>query len=212
MVLQHEGDGLRRTTSFEQCRTRFARPLRPKKSKPGQGRAKFTPFLALFIASGWPAPSAVAETTRRDLQILVRAMGFMERPLSGAADVGIVYPQQLDSGCAEAVRLAATFGDELRAGGLLLRPELVTTEAAGQAEAATLLLTNATIPQAARVAASVTGRSALTVASDRSLVGAGPVVMVVRGGPGGEILVSRAAAQVAGVNFAAAFRMMGQER
>ncbi len=113
---------------------------------------------------------------------------------------------------AEANRIAAFFGDGLRAGNLLVRPRLVTLEKVGEAGPAALLLTDAAAAQAAMVARVVAGRSVLTVSSDRGLIDAGSVVMVVRSEPRVEILVNRAAAQTAGVNFAAAFRMMIQER
>lgn len=165
----------------------------------------------LFVLGG-SAHHAVAEPTARDLQVLARALGFLEKPPNGIAEIGIVYPQQSASGRAEAGRIAAAFGDGLRAGNLTLRPKLVAAEAAGQAGTAALLLTDAAVPHAAQIAAAVAGRSILTVASDRSLIEAGSVVMVVRGEPRVEILVSRTAAQSAGVGFAAAFRMMIQER
>ena len=159
-----------------------------------------------------PASPAVAEPTLRDLQVLARALGFLERPPSGSAEIGIVYPKQSAAGMAEANRIAASFGDGLRAGNLLVRPRLVTLESVGEPGLAALLLTDAAAAQAATVARVVAGRSILTVTSDRALIDAGSVVMVVRSEPRVEILVNRAAAQTAGVNFAAAFRMMIQER
>lgn len=168
--------------------------------------------LYLMIALVCPLHSAAAEPSPRDLQVLARALGFLERPPVGSVEIGIVYPQQSANGRIEAERIAAGFGDGLRVGNLTLRPKLVPVDAAGQAGTIAMLLTEAAVPHAAVVAKAVAGRSILTVSSDRSLVDAGLVVMVVRSEPRVEILVSRAATQAAGVAFAAAFRMMIQER
>lgn len=168
--------------------------------------------LCLMIALVCPLHSAVAEPSPRDLQVLARALGFLERAPVGPVDIGIVYPQQSATGRSEAERVAAGFGDGLRVGNLTLRPKLVSVDTADQAGTVAMLLTDAAVPHAAAVARAVAGRSILTVSSDRSLVDAGLVVMVVRSEPRVEILVSRAATQAAGVTFAAAFRMMIQER
>ena len=156
--------------------------------------------------------SALAEPTTRDLQILARALGFLEVAPRGNVEVGIVYPQHSAPGRAEADRIAGAFGDGLRAGNLTLRPKLVTVESVGQAGAAALLLTESAASHAGAVARMIAGRSVLTVSTDRALIEAGSVVMAVRSEPRVEILVSRPAAQAAGITFAAAFRMMIQER
>ncbi|MBI0539461.1 DUF4154 domain-containing protein, partial [Roseomonas sp. KE2513] len=161
---------------------------------------------------GSPSQSALAEATARDLQVLARALAFVEGAPRGAAEVGIVYSQQSAQGRAEAERVAGAFGEGLRAGSLTLRPRLVTVETAGQAGTAALLLTGSAVPHAALVARAIAGRSVLTVTTDRELIETGAVVMTVRTEPRVEILVSRTAAQAAGVTFVSAFRMMIQER
>ena len=204
---------LPRMTLFEQCGFLPSRPRIRTRLKGVRRRQLWSalPLLAALAVPAQPA-AAAAEPTLRDLQVLARALGFLERPPSGMAEIGIVYPQQSTVGLAEAQRIAASFGDGLRAGNLVVRPRLVTLESVGDARAAALLLTDAAAAQAALVARVVAGRSILTVTSDRALIDAGSVVMVVRSEPRVEILVNRAAAQTAGVNFAAAFRMMIQER
>ncbi len=167
---------------------------------------------AAVLAVGWSAPLPAVEPTTRDLQVLARAMGFLDRSLGGTAEIGIVYPEQSAAGRAEALRIAASFGAGLRAGNLVLLPRPVTVESVAGAGMAVLLLTDAAAAQAGAVARAVAGRSVLTVSSDRSLVDSGLVVMAVRGEPRVEILVNRAAAQAAGIGFAPAFRMMIQER
>lgn len=168
-------------------------------------------MLALLAGLALPL-GAAADPTPRDLQVLARALGFLERPPAGTAEVGVVYPQQSAAARDEATRIAASFGEGIRAGNLVVRPRLVTVEGVASVPVAALLLTEAAVPHAAAIAGAVAGRSVLTIASDRSLIDSGSVVMVVRGEPRVEILVNRTAAQAAGINFAAAFRMMIQER
>ncbi|MDO9713073.1 YfiR/HmsC family protein [Paracraurococcus lichenis] len=100
----------------------------------------------------------------------------------------------------------------MRAGALTLRPRLVPTEAAGQAQVAALLLTEAALPEAEQIASALAGRGIPLIATSPSALDGSRVVMAVRSEPRVEILVSRAAAQAAGVTFSAAFRMMIQER
>lgn len=202
---------LRRTILPEPCGFLPSR-LRIRARLRKSPHAHLWSVLPLLAAIAMSAHPAAAEPTPRDLQLLARALGFLERPPRGTAEVGIVYPQRSAEGMAEATRIAASFGDGLRAGNLLVRPRLVPLESVGEARLAALLLTDAAAAQAALVARVVAGRSILTVAVNRALIDAGSVVMVVRSEPRVEVLVNRAAAQTAGVSFAAAFRMMIQER
>ncbi|SHI68983.1 hypothetical protein SAMN02745194_00840 [Roseomonas rosea] len=160
---------------------------------------------------GMPGPG-LAEPTLRDLQAAVRALAFLEEPPTGLADIGIVYPDGSAEGLSQARRIAAIFGEGLRAGNLTLRPKLVTVAGAGQAGAVALLLTDAALPEVHRVAAAVARSGVVTIAAGTTAPEAGASVLSVRGGPRVEIVVNRAAAQAAGVSFAAAFRMMIQER
>ena len=186
-------------------------PARPRGSARGRRGGVLRAAVAA-LAIGWSGPSPAVEPTVRDLQVLARAMGFLDRSPTGTAEIGIVFPEQSAAGRAEAQRIAASFGTGLRAGNLTVTPRLVTAESAAGVGLGVLLLTDAAVGQAAALARSLAGRSVLTVATDRGLVDAGLVVMAVRGEPRVEILVNRAAAQAAGVGFAPAFRMMIQER
>ena len=167
-------------------------------------------LLPLCLTLG--STSAAAEASLQDLQILVRALGFLERPPAGLAELGIAYPAASAAGRAEAERVAALFGDGLRAGALTLRPRLVPADAAGEAPVVAVLLTDAALPQAAQIAVALAGRSVPTIATNAAAIGGGQIVLVLRSQPRVEILVSRTAAQTARVNFATAFRMMIQER
>lgn len=179
----------------------------------GATRRQFGLRLGGLAAATLPGLAAAAETSRRDLLILARALGFMERPPTGTAELGIAYPGGSAAARAEAERVAEAFGSEgLRAGPLLLRPRLVAAESLAQPSFAALFLIDAALPLASRVAEALLGRGIATVCTDPTTVERGTVVMAVRSEPRVEIVVSRAAAQRAGVSFSSAFRMMIQER
>jgi hypothetical protein len=175
----------------------------------GWRRAAILGLAGLLV--GLPRPG-LAEPTLRDLQTAVRALAFLETPPTGLAEIGIVYPEGSEEGLAQARRIAATFGNGIRAGNLTLRPKLVPLANAGQAGAVALLLTEAAWPEAERVARAVAGSGVVTITAGRAAPEGGGSVLAVRGEPRVEIVVNRAAAQAAGVSFAAAFRMMIQER
>ena len=202
------GDRLHHTNPYG--RRRSSRYATGRKAP--RHRAGFRSLIFVLLALCSLGRSALAEPTTRDLQILARALGFLEVAPRGIVEVGIVYPQQSIAGRAEADRIAEAFGDGLRAGNLTLRPKLVALESVGQAGTVALLLTESATPYAAAVARMIAGRSILTLTMDRALIEAGSAVMAVRSEPRVEILVSRPAAQAAGITFAAAFRMMIQER
>ena len=148
----------------------------------------------------------------RDLQLVARVLGFLDQPPHGAVEVGVVYPAGSAPARGEAEQLAALFQDGVRAGGVTLRPRLLGVEEAASSRLRVLLLTDAAASQAAMIARAVASRGVLTVTANQVLVDEGLAVMAVRSQPRVEVVVSRAAAQAAGIGFAGAFRMMIQER
>ncbi|MBK1660121.1 hypothetical protein E2C05_21580 [Paracraurococcus ruber] len=139
-------------------------------------------------------------------------MAFLEPAPSGLVELGIVYPVGSIDGRAEAERSATAMRDGLRAGAIQLRGRPMTLDEAASAPPAALLLTEAALPQGDRLAALLAGRGVPTISTNPSAVASDKAVMAVRAEPRVEIIVSRAAARVAGVAFSAAFRMMIQER
>ena len=210
--LQHGTDRLPRTTSTKRIGLRRTQASYAGSRLSWRLHPRFHWLLLLLLASIAPTQAALAEATTRDLQVLARALGFLEGAPRGAVEVGIVYPQQSGQGRAEAERVAKAFGDGMRAGSLTLHPKLVTVETVAQAGTVALLLTESAVPHATLVARAIAGRSILTVTTDRGLIDTGTVVLTVRAEPRVEILVSRTAAQAAGITFVSAFRMMIQER
>jgi hypothetical protein len=145
----------------------------------------------------------------RDLQLIGQVLGFLEHPPTGTAEVGLLYAP---TARAEAEQLAVRFGAGVQAGSVVLRPRLLPVAEIPAGAPRVLLLTGSVLPQAAAIAQAVAGRGIMTVTPDPALIDSGLAVLAVRSVPRVEILVSRAAAQSAGLSFAGAFRMMIQER
>ncbi|MFC0409803.1 YfiR/HmsC family protein [Roseomonas elaeocarpi] len=186
-------------------------PERPRRTASRRLPAGRRRLLALAVAiTLLPGREAgAADTTPRDLQLIGQVLGFLEHPPTGAVEVGLLYAP---AARVEAEQLAQRFGDGVRAGGVTLRPRLLPVAEIGTAAPRVLLLTNSALPEAAAVARAVAGRGIMTVSPDPALIDGGLAVLAVRSSPRVEILVSRAAAQSAGLSFAGAFRMMIQER
>nr|WP_305123163.1 YfiR/HmsC family protein [Roseomonas sp. GC11] len=191
------------------------RPWHASGPRTRRGALPWRPLLLLLALALQALPhraARAAEPSLRDLQVLARSLGFLEPAPRGLAEIGIVYAAGDSQGEAEARRIATLFGEGLRAGNLQLRPILVPLDRVRDSRAAALLLARSALPQAPMVAAAVAGRAILTVATDRAPIEQGLVAMAIRSEPRVEIVVNRAAAQASGVTFAAAFRMMIQER
>lgn len=166
---------------------------------------------ACCLAAAIP-PQAAAAVTRHDLDTCLRMLGFLQPVPNGVLDAAIVFPRGSAAGAQQARDIAALFGDGLPAGAATIRPRIVEAEALARENVALVILTPAAASASALVAQSVSGRAILTVAFDRAPVEADDVVMAVSAEPRVDILVSRIAAQKAGVSFAAAFRMLIRER
>src|SRR5450432_4152215 len=80
---------------------------------------------ALAVCWSALAPSAHAAATMTDLQIAIRALGFLQPPLSGEVRVGIVYGPGSFQSAKEAADIRTLIGDGLTVGNLTLHPVLV---------------------------------------------------------------------------------------
>ena len=159
--------------------------------------------LALFCTS------ARAQFTLSDLQIAGRALGFLEKPLSGDVKAGIVYTPEDPRSVAEAGALKSLIGDGLRVGNVKLIPVLVSVAELSRADAALFLLT-AGITEAGTksVTAAAVAKHTPCITTDLAQVRAGVCAMGVRAQPKIEIFVNRAAAASTNLAFSAVFRIM----
>jgi ABC-type uncharacterized transport system substrate-binding protein len=152
---------------------------------------------------------ARAQFTLNDLQIAGRALGFLERPLSGDVKAGIVYAPDDPRSVAEADALKGLFGQGLRVGNVKLVPVLVPVAELSRSDVALFFLTTGMTDANARtVAAAAVARHTPCITTDLSQVRAGVCAMGVRAQPKIEIFVNRAAAASTNLAFSAVFRMM----
>ncbi|WP_162530811.1 YfiR family protein [Rhodovastum atsumiense] len=160
--------------------------------------------LATIAAAVEPGPDEV--------EVIARTLGFLIAAPGGTIDIGLVYPTGSEAGRTTAERIAATLGPRFVVDDLTLRPRPLTVEEAGRVAPPVLLLTQAALPQAGILAASLAGKRVLTASTDPGSVERQQVVLAVRAHPRIEIFVSHAAARMAGLQFSTAFRMFVQER
>ncbi len=164
--------------------------------------AKF--FIFCFIITAMPVQ---AEITLNDLQIAVRALGFINRPPTGELSVGIVYAPNVPRSAEEALALQNMLGDGLQVGNLFLKPVMVKIDEADNTNVGLFFLTDGVGNEASKVLAASVRKQVLCVTTDIAQVKNGECALGIRSQPV-EILVNRAVATNSGTTFATAFRMM----
>ena len=168
-------------------------------------------FRVSFAACclGLLCASARAQFTLNDLQIAGRALGFLEKPLSGDVRAGIVYMPEDSRSVAEADALKGLLGEGLRVGNVRLVPVLVPVAELSRTDVALFFLT-AGITEAGTksVTAAAVAKHTPCITTDLAQVRAGVCAMGVRAQPKIEIFVNRAAAASTNLAFSAVFRIM----
>ncbi|WP_300555987.1 hypothetical protein [Maricaulis sp.] len=165
-------------------------------------------FLLPVAAGLLMAAPAAAETTTRDLEVIGRALGFVENQ-SGSERVLAIIHDAASAGEAEA--LLASLGGGLRAGRVTLTGRLVNSADLSGLDGAHAAVLLGAVAGDASVAQAVNSASILSVSSDMGCVQAQGCVMGVQSAPSVRIVVNRANAGAASVSFAAAFAMMIEE-
>jgi hypothetical protein len=167
---------------------------------------KHTLFLAL--AGGLlMAGTAHAETTQRDLEVIGRAVSFMQGGSGSDRTVAIVYDA---ASAAEAEALHALMSGGMSAGRVTLTSRLVpASDASSVAGADAAIMLGGAASGA--TATAVTSQGILTVSTDLGCVQSGACVMGVQSSPAVRILLNRSAASTASVSFETAFSMMVEE-
>jgi hypothetical protein len=167
-------------------------------------RASLAACCLVLLCAG-----ARAQFTPNDLQIAGRALGFLEKPLSGDVKAGIVYAPDDPRSVAEADALKGLLGEGLRVGNVRLVPVLVPVAELSRADVALFFLTaGMTGADTKSVAAAAVAKHTPCITTDLAQVRAGVCAMGVRAQPKIEIFVNRAAAATTNLAFSAVFRMM----
>lgn len=150
--------------------------------------------------------AAKAQTSERDLEVVGRALSFLEGASGSARTVAIVFAP---GDAAEAEALYAAMAGGLSAGRVTLNSQLIPLGQRVSGVDAALFVGEASADSAAVRAATSAG--VLTVSTNLSCVRAGDCVMGVQSAPPVQILVHRAAADTASIRFSTAFSMMVEE-
>jgi hypothetical protein len=165
----------------------------------------------LVAASAWLLPQAAgaASLSVKDLLVLGRAVAFMQPPPGPDAFVGVVYSPGNAASRQDAEAILVTLGAGLHAGKAILRPKLVDIAAvAAGGFQVVIAAAGSTGPE---LTAAVRQSRTLCVTTDIEAVKAALCTMAIMSEPRVEIVVNHAVSAAAGIEFAAAFRMMIRE-
>lgn len=177
------------------------------------GARAFAAAAALgLLAQGWGGAALAQQEpslSRRDVQVVVRALGFLLPPPAGEVWIAVVFAPGDAASRRDAERIAALFGEGLRTDGAVLRARPTPADALHPGGHAALIAA-AGAPGGALMAAARAQRIAC-VTSTLEQVEAGHCTLWIRSEPRVQIVVSRAAIQASGLGLAAAFRLMVRE-
>ena len=158
---------------------------------------------AALAASGALSP-AQAATGAQDLQVMARAIGFVDG-LSGNVPVAIV-----DGPGADAI-IAAMSGN-LSGGSITLQPRKVAVGDLASSGVKAIIVPEGMAGAHAQIGAAAQSLGAVTLSTDMSCVTSGNCAVGVATSPRVDIIVSRAATSAAGIDFSQAFRVMIREQ
>jgi len=173
--------------------------------------------VARFASMAWAAlllitslPSA-AEVSQRDLQVLARALGFLQPPRSGDLRLGLVHDPGNAASLRQAEDIATLLSATPRLSTVLFRPVLVPLAEADRAPVDVFLLTEYLGAEAQALAAVSADRRLPCVTTDLAQVRAGACALGIQSQPKVQIVAHRGAAADSALTFATAFRMMIME-
>src|SRR4051794_28942671 len=80
--------------------------------------------LLFVFLTFWVSAANAASLTQKDVQIMAKAIGFLEPPPTGQAIVAIAYDPADPSSKQDADAIAGYFGGGLKAGAAVLKPKV----------------------------------------------------------------------------------------
>ncbi len=166
-------------------------------------------LLALLAASAGLHAADASSLSQKDVQILAKAIGFLEPPPSGTGTVAVAYDPADPASKQDAEAIAGYFGDGLKSGGATLHPKV--TDVAQLSGGGFIAVIAAAGVKIGQVNAATRALHVACITADANAVQAGQCVMSVKSAPKVEILISRAAAASSNVGFGSAFLLMAHE-
>jgi hypothetical protein len=165
--------------------------------------------MAVVLIVALTHAARAASFAAKDLQVLGRAIAFMQPPPPPDAVVAIAFMAGNADSKRDAEAIAALIGSGLAAGHATLRPRVV--DIAGLSAGGFSVVIAAAGANGAQLSAAAKAAKALCVTTEADAVRDGVCAMAITSEPRVEIIVNHAAAAAAGIDFAAAFRMMIRE-
>ena len=174
-------------------------------------RAAAAALAAFALVVPHRAPSA--DFTPKDGQILGRTMGYVGDGTTGVAVVGIVFSPGHPASEREAETVRAVIGNELPTGRIRLQSRLVPLDQlAGLRGVDALYVTSGLAGSAPAIADAARRLRVPTVSTDMSCVEAALCVVGFSSEPTVQIVIDRGAADLTGVRFTQAFRLLVREK
>jgi hypothetical protein len=155
--------------------------------------------------------TADAAVTPVELQIAARALGFMEKPLSGNVRLGIVYDPADAQSRASANAVVKLLGTGLKAGSVVFLPVLTNIDQAMGAPVDAFFLPGDVADPAKKISRATASRKLPCITLNIRQVRDGDCVLGINVDPKVEIYLNRAAAEDSGTTFVSVFRMMVTE-
>ncbi|MGE0223326.1 MAG: hypothetical protein AB7F35_29605 [Acetobacteraceae bacterium] len=164
--------------------------------------------FAIVILLAWGLPARAASLSLKDMQVLSRALGFVQPGLASGT-VAIAYSAADPASKRDAQEIAALILGGLRVGGVVLTPEIVEDTVLGGRRFVVLIAAAGAGREAIQTASR--NARALCISADMEMVRSGHCAMGIKSAPRVEIVVNHDAVKASGIEFAAAFRMMIKE-
>jgi hypothetical protein len=165
--------------------------------------------LPILAASFGVHPADAASLSQKDIQILGKALGFLEPAPTGNASIAIAFDGADAASKQDAEAIASYFGGQLKVGGATVSP--VVKDVSQLSGGGFLAVIAAAGTKVEQVGAASKAMHVACVTADASAVQSGQCVMSVKSDPKVEILISRAAAAGANVQFGSAFLLMAHQ-
>ena len=157
------------------------------------------------------APAALAQVTAKDVQVAGRVLGFLDPPLTGNVQLGIVYDPSVPASVADEQALLGILGSGLQVAGVNLIPVPVPLASLGTAQVTALFLTSGLGASAAQAGNAAAAKKIICITADLAATQSGACAVAVQTEPKVNITVNKATAAQSGVNFASAFMLMVTE-
>jgi hypothetical protein len=165
-------------------------------------------LLSLLVATalGSTRPVDAAEVMPADLQVVARALSFVEDLGPGDITLGIVY-DAASRGAAEAVATVMRGG--LRSGAIVVRPALVdVAELARRSDLKAVFLMPGLAASGAELGRIVRQGRLVSLSTDGSCMSNGCCVLLVRSEPKIEIILNTQLADATATRFSAVFKLI----